>query len=147
MENHQIYGSHPVIQSILAAAERIASTDVCVLIVGEKGTGKELLARYIHASSTRASGPFLRIGCQELATGRRGVRLSGSMSQDGASDGMVAAMCERTRGGTLFLDQISAFEPEFYLCALGNGQPVRTRKTADSGRGDRRELHRLRLHS
>lgn len=111
MENQYIHGSHPVILSILSAAERIATTDVCVLIIGEKGTGKELLARYIHGSSTRAEQPFVRVDCQELATARGGSRLSGALAQDG-DDSMADALCERARGGTLFLDHLSGFAPE-----------------------------------
>jgi two-component system NtrC family response regulator len=111
MENHQIHGSHPVIRAILSAAERIATTDVCVLIIGETGTGKEILARYIHAASNRAERPFVRVDCQELATARCGVRLSSALAQ--AVDGSMAdALCERARGGTLFLDQLSAFDSE-----------------------------------
>lgn len=111
MENYRIHGSHPVILSILSAAERIATTDVCVLIIGEKGTGKELLARYIHGSSTRSQQPFVRIDCQELANERLGARLSGALAQDGNLT-LPEALCERARGGTLFLDHLSAFVPE-----------------------------------
>jgi DNA-binding NtrC family response regulator len=97
-------------QAIVAAAERVASTDVGVLIVGEKGTGKELLARYIHTASARAEQPFVRVDCQELASARAGAALAGALAQDG--NGMAHALRERANGGTLFLDRISAFGAE-----------------------------------
>jgi two-component system NtrC family response regulator len=112
MESNTIRGSHPVMRSILSAAERIAGTDVCVLIVGEKGTGKDLLARYIHAASPRADGPFVRVDCQELGAVRSGTTMSGALAQDVAGGGMAHALSERARGGTLFLDQISALGNE-----------------------------------
>jgi len=108
METCSIRGSHPVIQSILAAAERIATTDVGVLIVGEKGTGKELLARYIHAVSPRGSQPFVRFDCQDGALLRGGRDLAGALAHDGGSNGFEAGPLARARGGTLFLDHISA---------------------------------------
>jgi DNA-binding NtrC family response regulator len=97
-------------RAIVSAAERVASTDVGVLIVGEKGTGKELLARYIHAASARAEYPFVRVDCQELAAARGGAALAGALAQDGS--GVAQALRERANGGTLFLDRISAFGTE-----------------------------------
>jgi DNA-binding NtrC family response regulator len=112
MESCSIRGSHPVIQSILAAAERIAGTDVGVLIVGEKGTGKELLARYIHTASPRARGPFLRFDCQDATAMRNGHDLTIALAQDDGVSGIGAALLDRARGGTLFLDHISALQAD-----------------------------------
>jgi DNA-binding NtrC family response regulator len=117
MEKHHIRGSHPVMLAILSAAERIADADVCVLIIGEKGTGKELLARHIHNASPRAHRPFVRVDCHELSNGQRGNGLSSALSQDGDS-AMADALCARAGGGTLFLDQISAFAPDMQALML-----------------------------
>jgi DNA-binding NtrC family response regulator len=117
MENCSIRGSHPVMRAILSVAERIATTDVCALIVGEKGTGKELLARYIHSASPRAAQPFIRVDCQELAAARNGSSLASALAHDanGSSAnglGLAHALRERARGGTLLLDHLSAFGTE-----------------------------------
>ena len=125
METESIRGSHPVMRAILSAAERIATTDVCVLIIGERGTGKELLARHIHAASHRATRPFIRVDCQELAASQ-GASLSAALAQD-AGSGMACALLERARGGTLFLDQISASSPELQAALLVGAAPRRRR--------------------
>jgi DNA-binding NtrC family response regulator len=128
MESYSIRGSHPVMRSILSAAERIAGTDICVLIVGEKGTGKDLLARYIHAASPRASGPFVRVDCRELGSVRSGTALSGALAHEFAGDGMAYGLRERARGGTLFLDQISALGNELQsrLLSMLRAEPAPT---------------------
>jgi len=111
MEICTIRGSHPVIRAILSAAEQIAATDVCALIIGEKGTGKELLARHIHAVSPRAAGPFVRVDCQDLVLLRGGRDLRAALDTSSEA-GTVAALLERAHGGTLFLDQLAALSTE-----------------------------------
>ena len=119
MEAHGIRGAHPVMRSILSAAERIAGTDLCVLIVGEKGTGKDLLARHIHAASPRANGPFVRVDCRELGAAR-GSAQSGALAHEAAGRSMAHGLRERARGGTLFLDQISALGEELQTRLLSS---------------------------
>jgi len=122
MSKSNIRGSHPVIQAILATAERIAGIDVCVQIVGERGTGKELLARHIHAAGRRANGPFVRVDCQEAGSLEHGAALGSSLAQDGASAVRLARLIERAHGGTLYLDHIDAFElPPRLFSALEQG--------------------------
>jgi len=111
MESITIRGSHPVMRAILSAAERIASADVGVLIVGEKGTGKELLARHIHAMSPRGAQSFVRVDCQEVADARTGTSQASALAQDLNDSGIEADLVVRARGGTLFLDHVSALEP------------------------------------
>lgn len=126
--NGTIRGSHPVVQKIVTAAARIATTDIGVLIVGEKGTGKELLAHYIHDSSQRAAGPFIRLDCQELAGQWNGTSVAGTLACD-LDDGIERAVLQRARGGTLFLDHVSALGPELQaqvLSFLLGGSSART---------------------
>jgi DNA-binding NtrC family response regulator len=111
MINTTIRGSHPVIQAILTAAERIAEIDAFVQIVGEKGTGKELLARHIHAVSRLAKGPFVRVDCEEVSLREQGAGLDSSLARNRAGTVQLAALLERAHGGTLYLDHIDAFEP------------------------------------
>ncbi len=109
-----------MVQRIVAAAAQIASTDVGVLIVGEKGTGKELLARYVHDKSARCNGAFTRVDCQDLAGQWDGVPLTGTLARSLEDDSLGAAALERARGGTLFLDHISAFGPELQAHLLSS---------------------------
>jgi DNA-binding NtrC family response regulator len=99
-------------RAILSAAERIATADVGVLIVGEKGTGKELLARYIHAASRRGGRSFIRVDCQEVAAARAGTSQASALAQGLTDSGIEAELVGRARGGTLFLDHLSALAPE-----------------------------------
>jgi DNA-binding NtrC family response regulator len=99
-------------RAIVSAADRIAGTDVGVLIVGERGTGKELLARYIHSTGSRAGQPFVRVNCEELAAVRDGAALCGTLAQELNGGSMAYALCERARGGTLFLDRIGTLDHE-----------------------------------
>jgi DNA-binding NtrC family response regulator len=118
MDNCNIRGAHPVVRAILLVARRIAATEVGALIIGEKGTGKELLARYIHAVSPRMAGPFVRLDCQELAAQPCGRGLSNGLATDVARAGMVARALERARGGTLFVDRLAAFETDLQVWVL-----------------------------
>jgi DNA-binding NtrC family response regulator len=120
MDNCNIKGAHPVVEKILSAAVGIARIDVGVLIVGEKGTGKELLARYIHDASPRAAGPFVRVDCQDLAGQWSTGPASSGITREVKADALDAPVLDRARGGTLFLDHISAFGPEMQARLLSS---------------------------
>jgi two-component system response regulator FlrC len=92
----------------LALAERIAASDATILILGETGTGKEGLARYVHAVSARAGGPFVAVNCAALPETMLEAILFGHArgSFTGASaDG--EGLFRAARGGTLLLDEIA----------------------------------------
>jgi formate hydrogenlyase transcriptional activator len=62
----QIVGSSPALESVLAEVERVAPTDSTVLVLGETGTGKELIARAIHNLSARCGRPFVKLNCAAI---------------------------------------------------------------------------------
>jgi DNA-binding NtrC family response regulator len=98
---------NPNMQQLLATARQIASTDSTVLISGDSGTGKELLARYIHAHSKRAQAPFIAINCGALSEELLANELFGHVkgAYTGATDNR-AGLIEAAQHGTLFLDEI-----------------------------------------
>ena len=88
--------------------DQVAPTDTPVLLLGETGTGKEVLARAIHAKSRRAGGPILRVNCGALSPGLIDSELFGH--EKGSFTGAAAlrkGWFERADGGTLFLDEIA----------------------------------------
>lgn len=97
----------PVMRRLFARARRAAATDVPVLLRGETGTGKEVIAQSIHRLSTRAKEPFETVDCASLPPTLIGSELFGHEkgSFTGAHRKHVGAF-ERARGGTIFLDEI-----------------------------------------
>jgi hydrogenase-4 transcriptional activator len=102
-----IVGADTGLRSVMERVELVAPSDAPVLIFGETGTGKELIARTIHARSRRASGPFNRVNCGAIPPELIDSHLFGH--QRGAFTGAVETRrgwFERANGGTLFLDEI-----------------------------------------
>jgi DNA-binding NtrC family response regulator len=97
-----------IMQRLLETAKQIAPTDCNVLITGETGTGKELLARYIHTSSGRADGPFVALNCgafqEDLLANELFGHEKGAYTDAGEAH---AGLIEAANGGTLFLDEIA----------------------------------------
>ena len=104
---YNIVGTSNKMTEVFQMIERIAQTDVTVLIRGESGTGKELVANAIHFNSPRASKPFLKLNCAALPDALVESELFGH--EKGAFTGATAQRLgrfERADGGTLFLDEI-----------------------------------------
>jgi len=103
----QIIGDHPEMEKILTTLEKVAATNARVLIMGENGTGKELVARSIHERSARAKEPFIEVNCAAIPDELIESELFGH--EKGAFTGAVARRIgkfELADGGTLFLDEV-----------------------------------------
>src|SRR5262249_40722213 len=103
----RIVGDSTAIQSLRGTVERVARTDLPVLILGESGTGKEVVARAIHFSSRREKHPFIPVNCAAIAETLLESELFGH--EKGAftgADATRAGKFEAASGGTLFLDEI-----------------------------------------
>ncbi|MFL6195430.1 MAG: sigma 54-interacting transcriptional regulator [Thermoanaerobaculia bacterium] len=105
-------GLGPEMSKIYRRAGKVARGDVPVLILGESGSGKEVLARWIHARSSRASGPFLAVNCAALPRELLEAELFGI--EKGVATGVEArpGLLERGSGGTVFLDEVGDMAPE-----------------------------------
>jgi len=103
----QIIGNSSSLRKVLKHVETVAPTDSTVLIYGETGTGKELIARAIHDLSPRRSKPFVKLNCAAIPTGLLESELFGH--EKGAFTGAIAQRIGRfevANGGTIFLDEI-----------------------------------------
>lgn len=96
-------------QALVARAAKLAASPASLLIQGETGTGKEELARAIHASSAFNAGPFLAVNCAALAQEGMAAELFGRAS--GAGPGAAGSAFEQACGGTLLLDEIGELPP------------------------------------
>jgi PAS domain S-box-containing protein len=103
----EIIGQGPALTAVLDNVRRVAATDATVLITGETGTGKELIARAVHSSSRRKDKPLIKINCAALPAGLVESELFGH--EKGAFTGAIARRVGRfelAHGGTIFLDEI-----------------------------------------
>ena len=102
-----IVGADAGFRDVMARVEQVATTDAPVLLLGETGTGKEVVARAIHEGSRRHRGPMQRVNCGAIPAGLVDSELFGH--ERGSFTGAVASRAgwfERADGGTLFLDEI-----------------------------------------
>ena len=108
----QIIGNSPALEFALAEVERVAPTDSTVLVLGETGTGKELIARAIHNLSGRFGRPFVKLNCAAIPFDLLESELFGH--EKGAFTGAIAQKIgrfEMAHTGTLFLDEIGDLPP------------------------------------
>jgi aliphatic sulfonates family ABC transporter substrate-binding protein len=109
----------PQSQRLQADLDRLAPSDATVLIIGETGTGKELVSRYIHSRSRRADGPFVAVNCGAFTDTLAEAELFGF--EKGAFTGALktqAGWFEAAHGGTLLLDEIGDLPPALQVKLL-----------------------------
>lgn len=105
--NWEIVGESPAIMRVKEIIEKVAPTEARVLITGDNGTGKELVARHLHMGSMRASGPFVEVNCAAIPSELIESELFGH--EKGAFTSALRqrkGKFEQAHGGTLFLDEI-----------------------------------------
>ena len=123
---YDMIGESPPMQALYEQIRRTAPTHARVLILGENGSGKELIARALHANSPRAGGPFVRVNCAAVPRDLFESELFGH--EKGAFTGATArrrGKFVRADGGTLFLDEVGETPPELQpklLRALESGE-------------------------
>ena len=103
----ELVGADAGLRDVVRQIEQVAPTDAPVLLLGETGSGKDIVARAIHSRSARAAGPILRVNCGAIAPGLIDSELFGH--ERGSFTGAAAqrrGWFERADGGTLFLDEI-----------------------------------------
>jgi transcriptional regulator with GAF, ATPase, and Fis domain len=103
----EIIGACPSMMEVFRKLQKVAATDISVLITGETGTGKELIARELHRRSNRATGPFIVVNCGAIPENLIESEMFGHVR--GAFTGAVASRAgkfQQADGGTLFLDEI-----------------------------------------
>jgi transcriptional regulator with GAF, ATPase, and Fis domain len=134
----EIVGTSRALQTVLSHISKVALSDCTVLITGETGTGKELVARAIHRRSNRASRAFVSVNCAALPRNLIASELFGH--EKGAFTGATQQRLGRfelANGGTLFLDEVGELPPETQIALLrvlqehefervGGTRPIRT---------------------
>ena len=108
MDDDRVVACDPASRNLFALAARVAQTDTTVLLTGESGVGKEVVARYIHNHSARRSGPFVAINCAAIPDSLLEATLFGY--EKGAFTGAQQAQAgkfEQAQNGTLLLDEVT----------------------------------------
>jgi len=136
-DNRPMIARDPIMEVVIKLADQIAPSDASILITGESGVGKEVMARYVHTRSRRAYKPFISVNCAAIPENLLESELFGH--EKGAFTGAVARRIgkfEEASGGTLLLDEISEMDArlqakllralqEREIDRVGGGKPVK----------------------
>jgi two-component system response regulator HydG len=130
----RIIGRAPPMRRLFELIERVAPTRATVLVTGETGTGKELVARAVHELSDRARRPFIAVNCSALPETLLESELFGHLK--GAFTGAVAGrrgLFEEAAGGTLFLDEVATISPAIQVKLLRVLQERKVQRVGGGG--------------
>jgi formate hydrogenlyase transcriptional activator len=119
MNFDQIVGNSPALTDVLELVKKVASWDSTVLLLGETGTGKELVAQAVHRHSDRSHRPLVKVNCAALPSELVASELFGH--EKGAFTGAMQQRIgrfEAANGGTIFLDEIAELSPEIQVALL-----------------------------
>ena len=136
-DNRPMIAEDPAMRAVIAMAEQVAPSEASILITGESGSGKEIVARHVHQKSRRTSRPFISVNCAAIPENLLESELFGH--EKGAFTGALARRIgkfEEANGGTLLLDEISEMDTrlqakllraiqEREIDRVGGSQPVR----------------------
>jgi two-component system, NtrC family, response regulator HydG len=111
-------GGSPAMNRLYRQVIRVAATEAAVLVVGERGTGKELVAQTLHALGARAAGPFVPLNCGAIPQALVEAELFGNENAAGGAREIHAGYLEQASGGTLFLDEVGELEPAMQVKLL-----------------------------
>ena len=128
-----IIGTSPVLLDVFRKVEKVAGTDISIMITGETGTGKELIARELHRRSGRGNGPFIVVNCGAIPENLMESELFGHVR--GAFTGAVATRVgkfQAANGGTLFLDEIGELPLQLQVKLLRALQERTVTKVGDT---------------
>ena len=131
--DHNIIAVSGSFRRVLESARRVAASTATVLIHGETGTGKELIARILHEHSNRANGPFVTVNCGALSESLLESELFGHVK--GAFTGAIAdrkGRFEAANGGTIFLDEIGEVSPAMQVRLLRVLQEMEIERVGDT---------------
>ena len=116
----EIVGSSPAMREVYRLTRMAAPSNASVLLIGETGTGKEVIARALHKRSQRATGPYIRVNCGALHENLLESELFGHVK--GAFTGAIenkTGRFEAAHGGTIFLDEISSMSAKLQVSSCG----------------------------
>ena len=136
-DNRPMIARDPSMQAVITLADQVAASEASILITGESGVGKEVMARYLHSKSRRANRPFISVNCAAIPENLLESELFGH--EKGAFTGAVARRIgkfEEASGGSLLLDEISEMDGRLQAKLLralqereidrgGGGKPVK----------------------
>jgi len=129
----EIVGSSPAMREVFRLTRMAAASNASVLLIGETGTGKEVIARALHKRSQRATGPYIRVNCGALHENLLESELFGHVK--GAFTGAIenkTGRFEAAHGGTIFLDEISSMSAKLQVKLLRVLQEREFERVGDS---------------